>query len=210
MSPYSEFGEKIISSQTLYISLKGKGDKVKFRILGKPYYNGKHFTKDGDKWIVTPCPRINSKEDCDLCEKYFKTMAEANKNKKDKELFEAGKKEANKYKNTISVYFPIINRDLEQFQIFQTKVGIKNKIDAEILLGTPILERDFIVMRTEVPGSDYYTLSRVDSADSKDFTDKEKSEVKKFKEMDLEAVINGVKDDESPISEDINVDDIDL
>ncbi|MDX9743620.1 MAG: hypothetical protein RBT59_07390 [Arcobacteraceae bacterium] len=138
-------------------------------------------------------------------------MTEAVKHKDtDKELYEEGKKSASKYQATVTVYFPVINRKLEAFQIFQTTVGIKKKIDAEIALGTPVLERDFMVIRTEEPGSNYYTLSKVDSADSKDFTDKEKEEVEKFKKMNLENIVNGTKDDDNAISEDVNTDEIDL
>lgn len=213
MSPYIEFGQDIPSSSPkTFVSLKAKGDKITFRILGKPYYNGIHFIKKDDgKWDIVPCPRINEKETCTICEKYFNTLKEVSKFKEtDKALFEEGKKEAEKYRSTINIFFPILNREDEQFQIFQTRVGIKKKIDAELGMGIDVLKKDYIVMRTEQPGNDYYTLSRLDSEDTKPLSKKELEEVKKFKSTKLEDLVNGVKDDESPISETVDVDEIAL
>jgi hypothetical protein len=203
MSPFANFGEEINTSSNLFSKLKAKGDTIHFRILGVPYYDGKHFSKDdNDKWVITPCPRINEKQECETCKKYFAAMADVKKmqaNGEPKHVIEEAKKVANKYSASVSVYYPIINRKTETFQIFQTGMGVRNKIEAEVKLGTPVLKRDFIVLRTEQQGN-YYALTKVDSADTKEYTEKELEEVKKFEATDLESLIIGVKGSEDSLS----------
>jgi hypothetical protein len=210
--PYVQFGEDLNFSNNKFTKLKKAGEKIRFRILGTAFYEGKHFIKgEDDKWKIFPCLRINQKEECEYCKTYFQTLDKAAEFKDtDEKLFKEGKKEAEKFKAAIMVYYPIINRDTEQFQIFQTGMGTRKKIEAEVAMEIPVLERDYIVIRTEEPGANYYTLSRVDSADSKPLTTKEKEQIKLFKETNLEKIITGVKDEESKLNEDINVDDIDL
>jgi hypothetical protein len=201
--PYANFGEEINTSSNLFFKLKAKGDTVHFRILGVPYYEGKHFSQDADgKWVITPCPRINKNGECELCKQFFAAMADVKKmqvNKEPEEVIKEAKKAANKLGATVSVYYPIINRKTETFQIFQTGMGVRSKIEAEVQLGTPVLKRDFIVLRTEKQGN-YYALTKVDSADTKEYTEKELEEVKKFETTDLESLIVGVKGSEDSLS----------
>jgi hypothetical protein len=200
--PYLNFGEELSFSKNTFIKLSGKNDQLHFRLLGTAYYEGKHFIKKADgKWEVLPCQRINTKQGCEYCKLYFEHLEEALKVKDtSKKEYEALKKEADKYKAAISIYYPVLNRKTETFQIFETKMGIRKKIEAELAAGIPVLERDFIVTRTENPGADYYTLTRLDSADTQPLTDKEKEEIEKAKTTDLESLIMGSKDEESELN----------
>jgi len=193
--------------ESLFVSLKNKGDKIHIRILGSMFYDGKHFIKNPDNsWNVIPCVRTNKGQKCSYCEEYFKILSKINKDTPKDKIKEI-KKEASKFKPTLTFYIPVLDRDKEKFRIFKTKLSIRRRIEEEIQMGTPILERDFIVLRTEKPGADYYTMSRVDSADTKPLTDKEKEEIEKYKETDIESLI--FPDESQKIeSEEIDADDI--
>jgi hypothetical protein len=203
--PYNEFGTKFSSGTSQFTNLKDKGDKIRFRLLGAPYVNGKHFEQMADeKWNITPCPRINDRGVCETCNKYFEIMAKAKKTD-DKKIIEQAKKDARKYSVAISFYFPVIDRNTGEFTIFQSKMSVKNKIDAKLAAGVKIFDVDFVVVRTETPGSEYYSLDKVDSSDTPPLTDEEELEVEKYKKMDLSSIIMGTKDEESAIAVEANV-----
>lgn len=122
----------------------------------------------------------------------------------DKTLIEQSKKEAKPYQNSVFVYFPVINRETQEFTIFQTTMSVRNKFEDEISLGKKVLEMDWIVLRTETPGSEYYKLSPVDSADTKPLTEKELAEVERYKSMDLAEIVAGAADDESNLAIEAN------
>lgn len=201
--PTADFGEKISFSASKFTKLKSKGDKLHFRILGKPFYDGKHFMEDPSNekgWDVKPCPRINEGAECEICEMFFSAHRSAKKDGLDRSETD---KLTNPFKPAVSFYFPILNRETEEFEIFQTTQGVRNQIEAKIELGIKILDRDVIVVRTENPGSNYYSLDVVDSSDTKDLTKKEKSEVRKAQSINLEDYINGREEDS--VSEDIEL-----
>jgi len=189
--PILKVGEKAsFEKGNIYAQLKGLGEAIHIRLLGNPYYDGKHFEKTEDGWSVTPCNRIMNDGDCDLCNTYFDYMKQA-KAEKNEEIKKDLTKKASKYKAKITFYYPIIDRKEEIAKIFQTSLSVRLKIDEEKSNGIDILKYDFIVKRTEKPGADYYSLTRLDSKDIKDFTDKEKEEIEKAKAWNLEDMVGG-------------------
>jgi hypothetical protein len=197
--PYADWGEKISFNSSQFLKLKSKNDKVHFRILGRPYYDGKHFfqLQDGT-WDIQPCSRVNEGVKCPHCDTYFSIIMKAKKTG-DKTIIEQAKKEAKPFQNSVSAYFPIINRENEEFAIFQTTMGVRDEIEAEVSAGTKALDTDFVVIRTEVPGK-YYRLSKVDSADTKALTDKEKQVVEQYKTVNLEDMVSGKASDNETIA----------
>lgn len=201
--PYADFGEKVSFNSSQFLKLKSKNDKVRFRILGRPFIDGKHFFKLNDgTWEIEPCVRVNEKSKCPHCDTYFSIIMKAKKTG-DKTIIEAAKKEAKPFQNTISVYFPIINRDTEEFAVLQTTMGVRDEIEAEAAAGTKVLEADFVVLRTETPGK-YYRVSKVDSADTKPLSDKELQGVEHFKTIKLDELVSGTADDESAVAIEAN------
>lgn len=203
--PTADWGEKQSFSASKFTKLKSKGDKIQFRILGKYHYDGKHFMEDPSSesgWDVKPCPRINEGAECEICEMFFAAHRSAKKDGLDRKETD---KLTNPFKPSISYYFPVLNRDTEEFQVFQTTQGVKNQVDAKLELNPKVLERDLIVVRTENPGSNYYSLDVVDSADMKPLTSKEKEEMKKGQEANLEDYVNGSSGEEVEVDEDIEL-----
>lgn len=196
--PYADFGEEVkIGGGNLFVSLKDKDEKIKYRILGKPYYDGIHFISKGEKqWDRIGCPRVNDGSPCDYCNQYFDIL-NAVEDKKDKTAMDKAKETARPYQATITFYYPIINRDIKQFQIFKTKKSVRDYIEGEAKNGVPVLERDFITTRTENPGSGYYSTSRVDSADSQPLTPAELDAIADYKTKSLEKIIYGASQDDS-------------
>jgi hypothetical protein len=203
--PVVQFGEKADFSNSQFTKLKGKGDKIRFRLLGAPFIQGKHFFEIGPKeFDVQDCPRVNEKSECQHCTTYFKIMARGKKTG-DKTVMEQAKKEAEPFKATISAYFPILNRQTETFQIFQNKLGLKGKVEAEKDLGVKVLNVDWIVSRTEEPGANYYSLSRVDSAETPELSEKEKVEIQKIDTLNWDEIMgNGSVDEESALAQEAN------
>lgn len=201
MCPYADFGEEISFSSKLIIKLKEKGDKLHFRIIDKPYYDGKHFLRNADgTWNVVGCPRINDGGECDYCREYFKIKAKEAK-ETDTTLKKQLDKQAQKYSVGISFYYPVINREDESLHIFQTTMGMRGKIEAEAELGTKILTVDFIALNTGGVGKDKYALSKLDSAETKDLTVKEISEVERYHTLNLAELVGGRPDDEGGVAE---------
>lgn len=198
--PYAQPGETLNFSTSRFTKLSSKGDKLHFRILGNPFYDGKHFMKVDDEWDIKPCPRINEGAPCDICELFFKAHRQAKKEGLDQRETE---KLTRDFKNSVSFYFPVLNRDTEQFEVFQTTQGVRNQIEAKREIGIKVEERDFIVLRTETPGS-YYQLEVVDSAETKELTPKEKAESKKGVKVDLSEYVNG-QEEEPEVAEDLEV-----
>ena len=195
--PTAKIGDKINLDRKQFLELKSKGEKIKIRIASADYYyEGKHFfqKKDGE-WLVTPCVRVNEKLDCETCEKYFDLMRQA------KEAGDAGdekdakelKKKARNFKANTSFYYPVLDRDTGLAGIFKTTLSTRLKLEEKKDDGIDILKFDWIVKRTEKPGSDYYSLDRVDSADTRELTKEEKIELKKAQELKIEEVVAGPK-----------------
>lgn len=202
--PMADFGTKVnFGGNSQFVKLKSKGDKIRLRLLGAPFIEGKHFFETEDGWDVLPCPKVNEGGKCEHCDQYWRIVGPALKTK-DKTLIEQAKKEARKYQNRVIVHYPIIDRDSHEFKIFQTGLGVRNKIEAEFEAGVKVLNVDFVVLRTEQPGPGYYALSRVDSADTPALTPEEQQIVEDYKTMDLTELVNGAQDRDSGVAFEAN------
>lgn len=202
--PSLAFGQKLQTGFSQFTKLKDKGDKLRFRLLDAPFVEGKHFFKLQDgSWEVVPCVRINDGQKCVHCDTYFSMIANAKKSG-DKTVLEQAKQEARQFQCAVVVYYPVIDRETEEFKLFQTTLGVRGKIEAEFELGTKVLDVDFIVLNTGGVGKDRYMLTKADSADTKPLTSKELEAKSKYKTMDLSEMIMGSKD-ESGIAAEANV-----
>lgn len=198
--PVANFGEEIkIGSKSLFVSLKKKDESIRFRILAAPYYDGTHFLKNGDGWDRIPCTRVNEGNPCGYCEQFFDIL-NAVKDKDDKKAMDEARKAADPYGARVNFYYPIINRETQEFQIFKTKKSVRDAIEYKAKAGTKVLERDFVVTRTEMPGAGYYQTDVVDSADTKPLTALENEAKAKFQEKKLEEYIYGNRDDNSAVA----------
>jgi hypothetical protein len=205
--PELQFGEIFSTGYSKFTKLKSKGDKIQFRIVKAPFYDGKHFLKDEQgNWNIVPCPRINEGKECEICNNYFKVLAKAKKDAVDQKEKDRLTKP---FKPTISFYFPIINRETGLFEVFQTTKSVRDKIEDQIQLGVKILDRDIIVIRTEKPGADYYSLSVVDSAETKALSSSEQQELAKGKDIDLSEFIYGTEEEDTSIAVETNIEDED-
>jgi hypothetical protein len=206
--PYIDFGDELPSTGSQFLKLKSKGDKAHIRLLDRPFYYGQHFLKDdAGEWDVVPCPRINEQEECQYCEQYFSIIAKAKKTK-DEEIVKQAKKEARPFQSSMQFYYPVINRELEKFQIFQTTKSVRDKIETEATMGTKVLETDFIVLRVETSPQNYYGVTKLDSSEVKPLTDQEKEEIKKAKETDLEQIVAGTKEEDSEVASQKETEDV--
>lgn len=196
MMQRTEFGQDIPRSGGNFIRVKNANDKVTFRLAQPPVHTGKHFLKNADDtWNVVDCPRINSNEECEYCEEYFELMKLA----KDAEAAEdkAGaadlKEQARKGGKQVSIqfFYPVLNRDTESFGILQTTYGVKKEIDAKHNNGVKVLERDMTLLNTGKPAAARYALDVVDSADTRELSDKEKEEYEKAKNFDMMSINSG-------------------
>lgn len=187
--PYASFGQKISFGNDIYCQLKAKGDKVHFRFLDKPYYDGKHFLKFSDgSFNVVDCNRINKNEECAECNHYYELMKQAKANPAEEKKL---KEEAKAFRSKITFYFPILDRDKKLFRILQTTSGVRAKVESDIDDGIKVLEKDYVLTRTEEPGADYYKLNRLDSADTKPLDSVEQNEITKSKQVTLSELIGG-------------------
>jgi len=203
--PQANFGEKLDFSASKFTKLKSKGDMIQFRIIKAPHYDGQHFLKDDEgNWDVRPCIRINDKEECEFCEMFFGAHASAKKEGLSKEeTF----KLTDPWKPSINFYYPVINRDTQKFEIFQTTKSVRDAVEAEIEMGTKVLKKDIIVLRTEKPGN-YYKFSMVDSADTLLLTKEEKAEFKKGEETDLGTYLSGSEEEDSKLAIEVNSEEV--
>ena len=194
--PNAKIGDKINVDRTEFLELKSKGDKVKIRIANSDYYyEGKHFMqkKNGD-WVVSLCPRVNLEQECVYCEEYFELRDQLKdaKENSDSKLEDELDKKARKVKANLAFYYPALDRDSGLATIFKTSLMIRLGLEEAVDDGVDILGVDFIVKRTEKPGS-YYTLSRVDSADTPILTQEEEEELEKARNIDVGKIIGGKK-----------------
>ena len=204
--PYADFGEKtpLDGGSSKVFALKGQGEKVTIRILAKPYYTGKHFVKTEKGWNIFFCPRIMHQQNCEYCQKFFdiKKQAKEAKQSGDDKAAEALNKEAREYGPTVRFYYPAIIREREEAVLLAVPLSVRLKIDSYVEAGINVLESDFVYTRTEKPGSDYYTLIRLDSKDTKPLTKKEKEAVKETKNWDLEKMLGVVNESSQELTND--------
>jgi len=194
--PYAEFGEQTLldKRKTKIFKLTAQDQKITLRILEKGFYNAKHFTqKDDGSWDIFYCPRLMKDEECEYCEQYFAKNKELKEleESKDKNAIKALKKEIRKFKPSVRWYFPILNRDTHKAIILETSFSVRNKLEEFSKAGIDILASDFILVRTEKPGSDYYTLIRKDSKDTPELTGEEAEEITKCLGWDIEEIVQG-------------------
>ena len=215
--PRVEFGEKthFDGGKTDFLELKNKDQKYLVRFLGSAIYDGKHFFKLPDgKWEVKQCPRIMQNEPCEHCEIFFQAKKEMKEMKaefgeydsmdvENKAKFKGLDNKAKTYGETTTFYYPVLNRETETVGILKCAPSIRWMLDEEHSNGVHILDFDYIVKRTEVPGK-YYTLTRLDSSMIKALTDKEHEEITKAGAWDLDSMVYGKKSTFSLEQEDAN------
>ena len=175
--------------------MKTANDKVQFRIAQEPVFEGKHFTqKEDDTWSVTPCGRINSGDECDLCEQFFALKAEEKlaRESGDKDAAEALKKQARPFAATTIYYFAILNRDTGKMAILQTTMGVKNEMDKKALDGIKVFDRDWVLRNTgSASPKDRYSLTPVDSSETKKIEGDELAEFTKALNYDMLKINSG-------------------
>jgi len=200
--PQVQFGEKLPSGGSQFIKLSSKGDKVRIRLLDAPFVEGKHFFQKGVDdtgkpiWDIQGCSRINDGGKCEHCEKFF-TIKRKIKKESDKTIIAQLNKEADQWKPSTFVHYPVLDRLNAQFAVFQTTVGVRQQIEDEYVLGTKVLEVDFNVLRTENPGSGYYKVSKVDSSETTPLLPSEEEAIEAYKSMNLADLVGGRYDEES-------------
>jgi hypothetical protein len=200
--PQVGFGEKLPTGGSQFIKLTSKGDHVRIRLLDAPFIEGKHFFQTGvddtgkPVWDIQGCPRVNEGGKCEHCDKFF-ALKRRVKKESDKTVIAQLNKEAEKWKPSTMVHYPVIDRLNACFAIFQTTVGVREQIEAEYSLGVKVLEVDFNVLRTETPGSGYYKVSRVDSAETTPLLPSEVEAAEAYKSMNLADLVGGRYDEDS-------------
>lgn len=202
------FGQKLPSTGNTFLRLKGKGEKVQFKIAQEPVFDGKHFVELSDpetheiKWEVTECPRIASGDECEKCEQYFELMAMIKKFKQAENVddnhseVKRMRQDARKYAVSIQFYFPILNRNDGKFAILQVTNGVRNKFNAQFENGIDVMSKEWILSNTGSPSpAERYSLSLVDSADVKPLTPEEEEEFAKAKAYDLSQISQSGSED---------------
>lgn len=191
--PSFNLGEALnIDKGGMFVKLKSKGDKLKFRLIKGGYYDGKHFIKNGDKWVVTNCPRIMNGEECEYCNKYtsIRTQADLLQNEEERKSV---MKEAENYKAKMTFYYPVIDREDGKGKILKTSLVVRQELEQEYKDGIDVYEYDYVLTRTEESPAKYYKLTRIDSKQTKELSTDEVSEIGRLGSMNLEELITGVK-----------------
>lgn len=199
--PKLEFGETAHfdrSGSTEYLKLTSKGEQVHIRFLDSPMYSGKHFLKTEDGWEVPYCARIMEDKECEYCQKYWEIKEDQAQlgdreslSAEDKKKYDNMEKEASGYKVSMAFYYPVLERKSEEVAILETTQSVRWKLDEEVKAGINVTEYDYILTRTEKPGSDYYKLTRLDSKQIEPLTEKEKKEVKRVGDWDISKLVYG-------------------
>ena len=204
--PKVDFGEKthFDGGKTDFLELKNKDQKYLVRFLGAAVYDGKHFFKTPDgKWDVKHCPRIMQNEPCSNCEVFFQAKKDMKEMKaqfgefdsmtiENKAKFKSLDVKAKTYGEPTTFYYPVLNRETQTAGILKCSPSIRWMLDEEHSNGVKILDFDYIVKRTEIPGK-YYTLTRLDSSMIKLLSEEEHDEVNKALSWDLDSIISGKK-----------------
>jgi hypothetical protein len=190
--PVAGIGQSInLGGKSQFIRLKKKGDKIQFRLANGAVYEGKHFSEENGEFTTTFCPRVmtQGQEKCATCEMYFdlrnKAKEEKDENKKKALQTEASKK----YGVKISFYFPVVDRTDGKAKVLQTSLSVRTKLESMVESGVNILDADFVLLRTENAGADYYSLVRLDSKDTKPLSKEENEEFEKAKVIDIEGML---------------------
>lgn len=211
--PYIDFGESITPQTNKFIRLKDAGEQLQFRIIGKPFAEGNHFFLNNGKWDVIPCPRINEGEYCQYCDKLFKSIKSIPKiedKKEYREAVESVKEGLKGYDVAISFNFPVINRETGEFAVFQSTVGIRNKIEEQFALGVRVMDVDFLVKNTGKKGKERYIFTKVDSSETKELTAEEVDIKNNFNPQDFANMITGKPDNDGAIAQEENSEVVDV
>jgi hypothetical protein len=178
-----------------FLRMKQAGDKITFRIAQEPVFEGKHFMQAEDgSWTVTSCPRINDNDQCDLCDKFFSIKADEKKAKeiKDEASAKLLGKEARKYAPSTAYYFAILNRDTGKMGVLQTTMGVKNEMDKKAGDGVKVFDRDWVLRNTGSSSpKDLYSLTPVDSSETKKIEGDEIVEFEKALNYDMLKINSG-------------------
>jgi len=155
--PKAEFGSDLNLPRGggQYVKLVSKGDKIKFRIAGTPTYHVDHWIGEKGAREKVACTKYNTDDkdaQCGYCDDYKKAV-------------DAGDKDVAKdIKPTTTFLYPILNRETGEAAIFQfTAASIHYKISNYAKAGVDVLACDWLVERTEEPGSGYYDVMRLDA-----------------------------------------------
>lgn len=193
--PSARIGQPNDLDKKLFFQLTGKGEKVTLRFGNLDYhYDGKHFLPQAgsDKKLVTPCPRINNKLECEYCKKYYEAVRIAKEIKdkdKQKKALDAAGQSGNKV--SLTFYYPVLNRTTKSACIFQTKLSVRLALEQKADEGVDVLKYDWVVTRTQDPGKSYYTIERVDSAETPELDDQESGELLVAQAMNVTEIITG-------------------
>ncbi len=170
MPQLDDFSEDIDvpgSFRSQFVQLKTKGEKIKFRIADKPFYIGRHWISERE---TVNCPRVNTGDKeapCQWCEKA-----------------EAGEENPNhrsgSYRATLQFYYPIINRQTQEAQLFQTASQVHFQVKQAADAGINVYQSDWQVTRNEGSPATYYGVVRLDQTP---LTADEKKEATKIKDM---------------------------
>lgn len=137
-----------------YIRLKAKGDKIRFLIANTPHYETKHWISDRDTIL---CNKYNGQPKgsvCKYCDEYKEALAKAGEDKKKIEA-------ANKLRAGVTFYYPVLNLDTDEANIFQTAPSVHWTIVGYKEEGVDVFKCAWSVNRTEVAGN-YYEVRRLD------------------------------------------------
>ena len=193
--PTAKMGDKLpIDSKGDFINLKKKDESARVRFINPNFnYDGIHLTtNENGKWVASECTKTNSDLDCDSCNKYKEIMSEM-KNITDENTKKEIRDRANKFKVKINFYYIVIDRLDGKAKVLQATLSTRIKLDERVAGGEDIMKYDYILKRTEKVGSDYYSLERVDSADTEPLNEKELLEVEKANSWDLSDMVGGKK-----------------
>ena len=149
--PEASFGKKLHLPQNegRFIKLEHKDDKIRFRIANTPHYQTKHFLDD--KTAVF-CEKYNTEDKqatCRYCDQYQRIFDEK------------GKKAAEYLKPVVTFYYPIVNMDTNEAQIFEFRArSIHYTIAGYADDGIDVFAYTWGVARIEEPGN-YYLIKRL-------------------------------------------------
>ena len=186
--PTAKFGTELNlpKGESRYLKLKAKGDVIKFRLAGVPFYQTDHWI---NKEKIT-CEKYNSEDNsapCGYCEQY-------------EEAVNAGDKQAQReYRPVTTFMYPVLDRNTGRAGIFQfTAKSIHYGIDGYSKMGVDVFGCDWAVTRNEEKGN-YYSVMRL----GEDILSaEEQKELKRASEFELEGKQSeSVKPEDVPIEE---------
>ena len=182
--PRADFTEDLnipgSSGRSEFVQLKSKGEKIKFRIAGTPFYRGQHWPSNNGQPV--DCPQVNQDEHCEYCDKF-----EAGELPADVKVDSKGKvvKGRNWYKPTVQFLYPVLNRETEESQIFQTTLSVHMSIREAAKAGVDVYKSDWQVTRNEGSPANYYSVVRLDATK---LSKTEEEALAAAKEIDFDAI----------------------